>query len=122
MPSDQELIRPAGSKQFDSDKDWSHHDGMEAVHAQRVDRLQVGQRLAILSRESHVPAHLANGTARLHAADDVTIGQVLMLETHFGPRKNARFIQAPPDAPGENQTPTCQQFASCLHPKASLSS
>jgi hypothetical protein len=63
MPSDQELIRPARSKQFDSHQDWSHHDGMNPVHAQRVDQLQVDQRFAILSGESHVPTHLHDGTA-----------------------------------------------------------
>jgi hypothetical protein len=61
------------SEQFNSHKDRSNHDGMNAIDSDRVDRMETHQWLAQRAAEGNVSADLLHGPARFDSSHDVSV-------------------------------------------------
>jgi hypothetical protein len=69
-----------GAQHFHAHQDLRKEDRMTAIHGNRVERLQPRQWVAIRRDESARPAHVGDRAARLHAAQHIAFGQVLVFK------------------------------------------
>jgi hypothetical protein len=88
---DEELVRAPRPQHFQPHQDRSYHDGMNAIHTDGINGMEVRQRFALFAREGHVVTHLAGRTARFHSPDHVAPREILVLQSHFGPSKNSNL-------------------------------
>jgi len=72
MARDQQLAGSAASEQLNSYQNRSDHHGMNAIDSDRVDRMEIRQRLTIPPAEGDVSAYLSHPTARFDASHDVS--------------------------------------------------
>jgi hypothetical protein len=85
---DEKFVRAPRPQHFRPHQDGSYNDGMNSIHTDGINGMEVNQRFTILPAESHVVTHLSDSSARFHSPDHVAPRQMLMLQTHFRSSKN----------------------------------
>jgi hypothetical protein len=86
---DEKFVRAPRPQDFRPHQDRSYNDGMNSIHTDGINGMEVCQRFTIFPAESHVVTHLADSAARFHSPDHVASRQMLMLQTHFRPSQDS---------------------------------
>ena len=81
MTRDQQFIGSAFSKHVRTYHGARYDNGVQAIHGDGLDWVQILQRFAVFIRERHVPANISYRAARFEAADHITLRQFLMFDT-----------------------------------------
>jgi len=91
VTGDEEFVRAPRPQHFHSHQDGSDHHGMNSIHPDGINGMEVSQGLAIFSAEGYVVTHLANSAARFHSPDHVALREMLVFQSHFRPSENSNL-------------------------------
>jgi hypothetical protein len=86
---DEKLVRAPRPQHFHPQQEGADHHGMNSIHPDGINGMEVSQRLAIFAAEGHIVAHLSDCPARFHPPDHVAPREMLVLQTYFRPSKNS---------------------------------
>jgi hypothetical protein len=99
VSDDQDVIRVPHSEHFNAYESRRNHNGMAAIHGNRVDRLQPWKALASFIAEGHVAADLPRCPSGFHPTKDRALCQCLILERDFRLAKNPDLLESSFDPP-----------------------
>jgi len=88
---DEEFVRAPRPQHFHPQQEGGDHHGMNSIHPDGINGMEISQRFAIFAGEGHVVAHLTNSPTRFHPSDHVAPREMLVLQTYFRPSKNSNF-------------------------------
>jgi len=88
---DEEFVRAPRPQHFHPQQEGGDHHGMNSIHPDGINGMEISQRFAIFAGECHVVAHLTNSPTRFHPSDHVAPREMLVLQTYFRPSKNSNF-------------------------------
>jgi hypothetical protein len=83
VPGDQQLTGSPGAEQFNPHEERSDNHGVNAVHSDGVDGMEIRQRFASQPTEGNVSADLRHGAARLDPSHDIPSRQVLVFKAYL---------------------------------------
>ncbi|MGB7156346.1 MAG: hypothetical protein WBD08_19315 [Candidatus Acidiferrales bacterium] len=82
VPRDQQLAGSAGTEDLDSYKNRSNNHGMNPVHSDRVNLMEIWQGFAVWAAKCNVSSDLPGRAARFDSSDNISPRQMLVLKTH----------------------------------------
>jgi len=80
------------------------HHSMHSIHANRIERMKPGKRLATLAAKSHVMADCFDGSAGFNPPNDVAVREVLVFKADGGLGKYSNFRKPPHGASRKGQS------------------
>src|SRR5215472_17720314 len=98
---DQQFVGSAFSKHIRTQHGVRYDNGVQTVHSNGLDWVQILQWFAVFTSESNVATNISCRTARFESTDHITLRQLLMFDTEQGVSVDASFFEYPHRPPGE---------------------
>jgi hypothetical protein len=89
---DEDLVGASRPQHFYPHQGGSDHHGMNTIHADGINGMEVRQRFAVVAGEGDVVTHLPNSAARFHPPDHVAPREMLVLQTNFPTSKDPNLL------------------------------